>query len=253
MSSYLVPNVITTSARGERIMDVYSHLLNERIVYLGTAIDDGVANAVVAQLLHLNAQNPDSEINLYLNSPGGSMTAMFAIYDTMQFVAADVSTTCIGQAASSAAILLAAGAPGRRFVLPHSRVLLHQPSANGQGTIPDLILAAGIQNMSQIPISSAMIVGEQFGFDRGDIRIGERIVVGGTARLQEVRLAGAAFAPEQQRRFTIIRGQPVCKAGERLPIASGNEVVEAGRGFRQEVEEQLAHVRESPGRGAGST
>ncbi len=142
MSSYLVPNVITTSARGERIMDVYSHLLNERIVYLGTAIDDGVANAVVAQLLHLNAQNPDSEINLYLNSPGGSMTAMFAIYDTMQFVAADGSTTCIGQAASSAAILLAAGAPGRRFVLPHSRVLLHQPSASGQGTIPDLILAA---------------------------------------------------------------------------------------------------------------
>ena len=142
MSSYLVPNVITTSARGERIMDVYSHLLNERIVYLGTAIDDGVANAVVAQLLHLNAQNPDSEINLYLNSPGGSMTAMFAIYDTMQFVAADVSTTCIGQAASSAAILLAAGAPGRRFVLPHSRVLLNQPSASGQGTIPDLILAA---------------------------------------------------------------------------------------------------------------
>ena len=142
MSSYLVPNVITTSARGERIMDVYSHLLNERIVYLGTAIDDGVANAVVAQLLHLNAQNPDSEINLYLNSPGGSMTAMFAISDTMQFVAADVSTTCIGQAASSAAILPAAGAPGRRFVLPHSRVLLHQPSASGQGTIPDLILAA---------------------------------------------------------------------------------------------------------------
>lgn len=142
MSSYLVPNVITNSPRGERIMDVYSHLLNERIVYLGTEIDDGVANATVAQLLHLAADRAETEINLYLNSPGGLMTAVFAIYDTMQFVNAPIATTCVGQAAGPAALLLAGGSPGRRSVLPHSRVLLHQPSARGQGPIPDLILAA---------------------------------------------------------------------------------------------------------------
>ena len=142
MSGYLIPNVIAKDPRGDRVMDVYSHLLAERIVYLGTELDDGVANALIAQLLHLESESPNEEINLYINSPGGSMTAMFAIYDTMQFVRAPVATTCVGQACSTAAILLASGAPGRRSVLPHSRVLLHQPSARGQGTIPDLILQA---------------------------------------------------------------------------------------------------------------
>ena len=137
--------------------------------------------------------------------------------------------------------------------MQHCFALVEQAAAMIRAAERPLIVAGGVQNMSWIPISSAMVVGEQFGFDRGDIRIGERIVVGGTARLQEVRLAGAAFAPEQQRRFTIVRRQPVRETGERLPVASGNEVVEAGRGFRQEVEEQLAHVRESPGKGAGST
>jgi ATP-dependent Clp protease protease subunit len=142
MSSYLIPNVIAKDPRGDRVMDVYSHLLAERIVYLGTEVDDGVANALIAQLLHLEAESPDESINLYVNSPGGSTSAVFAIYDTMQFVRAPVATTCVGQACSTAAILLAAGAPGQRSVLPHSRVLLHQPSARGQGPIPDLILQA---------------------------------------------------------------------------------------------------------------
>jgi ATP-dependent Clp protease protease subunit len=142
MSSYLIPNVIAKDPRGDRVMDVYSHLLAERIVYLGTEVDDGVANALIAQLLHLESESPDEEINLYINSPGGSTSAVFAVYDTMQFVRAPVATTCVGQACSTAAILLAAGAPGRRSVLPHSRVLLHQPSARGQGSIPDLILQA---------------------------------------------------------------------------------------------------------------
>jgi ATP-dependent Clp protease protease subunit len=142
MSSYLIPNVIAKDPRGDRVMDVYSHLLAERIVYLGTEVDDGVANALIAQLLHLESESPDEEINLYINSPGGSTSAVFAVYDTMQFVRADVATTCVGQACSTAALLLAAGAPGRRSVLPHSRVLLHQPSAQGRGAIPDLILQA---------------------------------------------------------------------------------------------------------------
>ena len=142
MSSYTIPNVVSPSPRGDRIMDVYSHLLTERIVYLGTEIDDGVSNALIAQILHLEASAPEREISLYINSPGGSLPATFAIYDAMQFVRSPVSTTCVGQACSTAAILLAAGTPGRRSLLPHSRVLLHQPSGRGQGAIPDLILAA---------------------------------------------------------------------------------------------------------------
>ena len=142
MSSYTIPNVVRTDPRGDRVMDVYSHLLGERIVYLGTEIDDGVSNALIAQVLHLESESPDQPINLYINSPGGSLTATFAVYDAMQFVKAPVATTCIGQACSTAAILLAAGDHGRRSILPHARVLLHQPSARSQGAIPDLILEA---------------------------------------------------------------------------------------------------------------
>jgi len=142
MSSYTIPNVIAQHPRGERIMDVYSHLLTERIVYLGTPIDPGVANALIAQLLHLEADNSDREINLYINCEGGDMTSMLAVYDTMQYIQAPVATTCVGQAISAGAVLLAGGAPGRRAVLPHTRVVLHQPAAQGQGTIPDLILQA---------------------------------------------------------------------------------------------------------------
>ena len=142
MSGYAVPYVVERTPNGERSMDVFSRLLVERIVYLGTEIDDGVANVLIAQLLYLDSYGSDQPIGFYINSPGGSTTAMLAVYDAMQHVGAPVETTCVGQAASAAAVLLAAGAPGRRSVLPHARVVLHQPAAQGQGTIPDLILEA---------------------------------------------------------------------------------------------------------------
>jgi ATP-dependent Clp protease protease subunit len=143
VSSYTIPTVIETTPRGERVTDIYSRLLGDRIIFIGTPIDDGVANVVVAQLLHLAAVQPTHDIHLYINSPGGSFTAMLAIYDTMQFVAPDVATLCVGQAASSAAVLLAAGAPGKRAVLEHARVLLDQPHAEGRrGSMSDLALEA---------------------------------------------------------------------------------------------------------------
>ena len=142
MSTYTVPSVVEKTLRGERAVDIYSRLLTDRIVYIGTEIDDGVANVVIAQLLHLESESPETPINLYLNSPGGSVTAMLAIYDTMQFIRSPVGTTCVGQAASGAAVLLASGAPGSRTVLPHARVVLHQPSGGGQGTLPDLAVHA---------------------------------------------------------------------------------------------------------------
>jgi len=142
MSTYTIPSVVEKTVRGERAVDIYSRLLTDRIVYIGTEIDDGVANVVIAQLLHLESESPDQPISLYLNSPGGSVTAMLAIYDTMQFVRPPVGTTCVGQAASSAAVRLAGGAAGSRTVLPRARVVLHQPSGGGQGTLPDLALQA---------------------------------------------------------------------------------------------------------------
>ena len=142
MSSYTIPYVVQQTPRGERTVDLYSRLLSERIIYLGTELDDGVANAVIAQLLHLASEDPDAPVSLYLNSPGGSISAMLAVYDAMQFVSTPVETTCVGQAAWTAAVLLAGGAPGRRSILPHGRVVLHQPAAQGRGTIPDLILEA---------------------------------------------------------------------------------------------------------------
>jgi len=134
----LVPTVIEQTNRGERAYDIYSRLLSERIVFLGTAIDDSVANLVIAQLLHLESEAADRDISLYINSPGGDMTALFAIHDTMQFVAPDVATICVGQAASAAAVLLAAGARGKRAALPNARVLIHQPHGGAQGQSTDL-------------------------------------------------------------------------------------------------------------------
>jgi ATP-dependent Clp protease, protease subunit len=134
----LVPTVIEQTNRGERAYDIYSRLLSERIVFLGTAIDDSVANLVIAQLLHLESEAADRDISLYINSPGGDMTALFAIHDTMQFVAPDVATICVGQAASAAAVLLAAGAKGKRAALPNARVLIHQPHGGAQGQSTDL-------------------------------------------------------------------------------------------------------------------
>lgn len=142
MSTYSIPSVITQHPRGERIMDVYSHLLAERIVYLGTAIDAGVANALIAQLLHLEADGTGQEINLYINCEGGDLSAMLAVYDTMQFITSPVATTCVGEAVGAGATLLAGGAEGRRSALQHARILLHQPAGQGRGTIPDLILQA---------------------------------------------------------------------------------------------------------------
>jgi ATP-dependent Clp protease protease subunit len=142
MSSYTIPNVIAQHSRGERIMDVYSHLLAERIIYLGTPIDSGVANTLIAQLIHLEADSPEQEINLYINCEGGDLASMLAIYDTMQYIQAPVATFCVGQAIMAGAVLLAGGAAGHRAVLPHARVVLHQPGAQGRGTIPDLILEA---------------------------------------------------------------------------------------------------------------
>ena len=141
-NNYLVPTVVESSNRGERAYDLYSRLLKERIVFLGTPIDDTVANLVCAQLLFLESEEPDKDIHLYINSPGGDITALFAIYDTMKFLKPDVSTFCFGQAASAAAVLLAAGAKGKRFALPHARILLHQPFGGAEGQASDIELQA---------------------------------------------------------------------------------------------------------------
>lgn len=143
MSQYTIPNVVDRSAGSEKIVDVYSHLLGNRIIYLGVPIDDGVANTVIAQLLHLEASSREVPIQMYINSPGGSPTAMTAVYDAMHHIGAPVATTCVGQAAADAAVLLAAGVPGQRSMLGHARAVLRQPHAEGaRGTIPDLIVAA---------------------------------------------------------------------------------------------------------------
>jgi ATP-dependent Clp protease, protease subunit len=137
----LVPTVIESTSRGERAFDIYSRLLVNRIVFLGAAIDDNVTNLVVAQLLHLESENPDADVAIYINSPGGDMNGLFAIHDTMQYINPDVATICVGQAASAAAVLLAAGAPGKRYALPNARVLIHQPHGGAQGQSTDMELA----------------------------------------------------------------------------------------------------------------
>ena len=140
--NYLVPTVIEQTNRGERAFDIYSRLLKERIIFLGTPVDDAVSNLVIAQLLHLESEEPDKDISIYINSPGGEITGLFAIYDTMQFIKSDVQTICVGQAASAAAVLLAAGTKGKRYVLPHARVLIHQPHGGAQGQAVDIELQA---------------------------------------------------------------------------------------------------------------
>jgi len=140
--NYLVPTVVEQTNRGERAFDLYSRLLKEHIIFLGTPIDDTIANLICAQLLHLESENPEKDINLYVNSPGGDVNAMFAIYDTMMYIRPNVSTICYGQAASAAAVLLAAGTPGKRLALPHSRIIIHQPYAGAQGMASDIEIAA---------------------------------------------------------------------------------------------------------------
>ena len=140
--SYYVPMVVENSSRGERAYDIYSRLLKERIIFLGGPIDDSVANVVVAQLLFLESEDPDKDIHLYINSPGGVVTAGLAIYDTMQYIKPDVSTICIGQAASMSSILLTAGAAGKRYALPHARIMIHQPLGGAQGQSTDIQIQA---------------------------------------------------------------------------------------------------------------
>lgn len=143
MRNYYVPNVTEQTSRGERVYDLYSRLLKENIIILGTPIDDTIANLICAQLIHLESENPDKDINIYINSPGGDITALFAIYDTMQFIKNDIATICLGQAASAAAVLLAAGTKGKRLALPHARVLLHQPYGQmDYAQVTDLEIAA---------------------------------------------------------------------------------------------------------------
>lgn len=141
-ANYIIPSVIEKSNGREVSSDLYSRLLRDNIIFLGTPIDDGVANVICAQLLHLESENPDRDISLYINSPGGDVNAMFAIYDTMQYIRPDVNTICFGQAASAAAVLLAAGSAGKRLALPSSRILLHQPYSGAQGQVSDLEIAA---------------------------------------------------------------------------------------------------------------
>ena len=141
-SNYIIPQVIEQTNRGERGMDIYSRLLSQRIIFLGTPVNDEIANLIMAQLLHLESEDPDKDIALYINSPGGSITSLFAIYDTMHYIKPDVTTICMGQAASAAAVLLAAGTKGKRFALPHSRILLHQPSGGAQGQASDIEVVA---------------------------------------------------------------------------------------------------------------
>ncbi len=142
ITNYLVPVVVEQTARGERSFDIYSRLLKERIVFLGTPINDAVGNLIMAQLLHLESEEPEKDINLYINSPGGEMTTLFAIYDTMQYIKPDVSTIVMGQAASAAAVLALSGTKGKRYALPHARVLLHQPYGGAEGQAVDIEIQA---------------------------------------------------------------------------------------------------------------
>ncbi|HSJ51707.1 MAG TPA: ATP-dependent Clp protease proteolytic subunit [Actinomycetota bacterium] len=167
MLGTLVPTVIEENARGERAFDIYSRLLRERIVFLGEPIDDAVANTVVAQLLFLDSVEPGKDIALYVNSPGGASTALFAIYDTMQFLKSDVATYCLGQAASAAAVILATGTRGKRFALPNSRVLLHQPSGGIEGQSADLEIHAREILRQRVRVEE--ILGEHTGRSVGQI------------------------------------------------------------------------------------
>jgi ATP-dependent Clp protease protease subunit len=140
--NYVIPTVFEQTARGERYFDIFSRLLKDRIIFLGTPIDDTIANLIMAQLLHLESEDPDKDIFLYINSPGGSITSLFAIYDTMQYIKPDVNTVCMGMAASAAAVILAGGAEGKRYALPHARIMLHQPHGGAQGQASDIEIQA---------------------------------------------------------------------------------------------------------------
>lgn len=163
VKSVLVPMVVEQTSRGERSYDIFSRLLKERVIFMVGPVDDHIANLVVAQLLFLESENPDKDIHLYINSPGGSVTAGLSIYDTMQFIKPDVSTLCIGQAASMGALLLAGGTPGKRFALPHSRMMIHQPSGGAQGQAADIEIQATeiIKLRNQLNLIMALHTGQE--------------------------------------------------------------------------------------------
>lgn len=164
----LIPTVVETTNRGDRAYDIYSRLLRERIVFLGTPIDDSVANLLIAQLLHLEGEDMEKPVSLYINSPGGDMLALFAIYDAMQFLGPPVHTVCVGQAASAAAVLLAAGEPGYRFALPNARVLIHQPHGSAQGQSTDLEIA--VREMVELRNRMVDVLAERTGKSREQIQ-----------------------------------------------------------------------------------
>ncbi|MGW3482470.1 ATP-dependent Clp protease proteolytic subunit [Rhodococcus sp. PSBB049] len=169
MSTYTIPYVTLATPSGERTVDIYSRLLAERIVYLGTAVDQGVANAVIAQLLHLESESPDLQISLYINSPGGAISSVLAVYDAMQFVSAPIETTCVGEAVGSAALLLAGGAPGRRTILQHGRVVLHPPmTEGGRAAIPDLVIEA--EEIERVRRLQEQILSDRTGRDTDQVR-----------------------------------------------------------------------------------
>ena len=163
VQNYLVPTVVEQTNKGERAYDLYSRLLKENIIFIGTPIDDTIANLICAQLLHLESENPARDISLYINSPGGDINGLFAIYDTMQYIQPDVTTICFGQAASAAAVLLAAGTPGKRLALPHSRILLHQPYAGAQGQVSDIELVS--QEVQRLKLQLEEILARHTGQD----------------------------------------------------------------------------------------
>jgi ATP-dependent Clp protease, protease subunit len=196
----LIPTVIESTNRGERAYDIYSRLLANRIVFLGSAIDDAVANLIVAQFVHLESEDPSRDIALYINSPGGDMNALFAIHDTMRYVAPDVATICVGQACSAAAVLLAAGTPGKRYTLPNARVLIHQPHGGAQGQSTDLELqVAEVVEMRRRMVDILVAVTGQSeqrivaDIDRDFILRGEQAVAYGLVDevIDQRRLAGA--------------------------------------------------------------
>jgi ATP-dependent Clp protease protease subunit len=196
----LIPTVIESTNRGERAYDIYSRLLANRIVFLGSPIDDTVANLIIAQLVHLESEDPSRDIALYINSPGGDMTGLFAIHDTMRYVAPDVATICVGQACSAAAVLLAAGTPGKRFTLPNARILIHQPHGGAQGQSTDLELQVAEvvemrRRMVDILVASTGQSEERIvtDIDRDYILRGEQAVTYGLVDevIDQRRLAGA--------------------------------------------------------------
>jgi ATP-dependent Clp protease protease subunit len=203
--SYLVPMVIEQTNRGERSFDLYSRLLKDRIIFLGTPITDEISNVIMAQLIHLEGEDPTKDINLYINSPGGSVTSALAIYDTIEFIKPDVTTICMGQAASAAAILLAAGTKGKRFALPHARILIHQPHGGAEGQSSDIEIQA--REIQRIRDLLDQILSDKTGqplekitedTDRDFIMTAEEAVEYGiidqvlqSRRLQEVQLAAS--------------------------------------------------------------